>query len=170
MRYDQLIRLTAAVAFAVPLAACGEGSFIPTGPQAERESEPAAIIEASAIVEQADVPTVDPSRLTAAEIAKALGGPAACLFRYTPDGAPVVAVDATRAVVKVNGDMVILDAASGTDPRSGAKASSGPVAAAIDVLGRAGWGVPDELPEANLRFVIGEELNVGYAGYYDCGA
>ena len=66
--------------------------------------------------------------------------------------------------------MVILDAASGTDPRSGAKASSGPVAAAIDVLGRAGWGVPDELPEANLRFVIGEELNVGYAGYYDCGA
>ena len=161
----------------LPLAACGEGSFVPQGPRAERPSEPAEIVPASAVQKQADVPTVDPSRLSDGDILKALGptpGGDRCLFRYTPDGNPVVAVDlgpgggARRAVVKVNGDMVILDPATAEVP-GGVAMSAGPVRLAIAPGLKGGWGVPDDVREATLRFAVGDELDVGYSGYYGCG-
>ena len=160
-----------ATAFAVTLAGCGEGQLVPDGPLAELPVKAAEIVPASAIVEQADVPTVDPSRLEDADIAKAFGGPASCVFRYTPDGAPVVAFsdrsDGGTALVKVNGDLVVLDAAEPAAPATLA-AASGPVSLAMATTEAGGWGVSDGLLEADLRFVVGDELNVGYGGYTDC--
>ena len=162
-----------ALAVALPLTACGEGEFIPERPLAELPVEAAEIVPASAIVEQADVPTVDPSRLEDVDIAKAFGGPASCVFRYTPDGAPVVAFsdrsDGGAALVKVNGDLVVLNAAEPVAPATLA-AASGPVSLALATSSTVGWGVSDDLLEADLRFVVGDELNVGYGGYTDCAA
>lgn len=156
---------------ALPLAACGEGEFIPDGPLAERPVEAAEIVQASAIVEQADVPTVDPSRLEDVDIAKAFGGPASCVFRYTPDGAPVVAfsdrTDGAAALVKVNGDLVVLDVPQ-SETDVGLEAGTGPVRLALAPGGENRWGVPETLAEADLRFAIGDELDVGYGGYTDC--
>lgn len=162
---------TFVVLFALPLAACGEGEFVPDGPLAERSVEAAEIVQASAILEQADVPTVDPSRLEDVDIAKAFGGPASCVFRYTPDGAPVVAfsdrTDGAAALVKVNGDLVVLDVPQ-TGTGAALAAGTGPVRLALAPVGESGWGVPESLTAADLRFAIGDELDVGYGGYTDC--
>ena len=150
------------------LAACGEGQFIPDGPLAERPIAAAEIVPATAIVARADVPTVDPSRLEDVDIAKAFGGPATCEFRYTPDGAPVVAFGGSAggtALIKVNGDLVLLDPE--TAPNS-VTAASGPVRLAMTPGATDGWGVPNDLRNATVRFAIGDELDVGYSGYTDC--
>ena len=155
-----------ALALVLSLAACGEGAFVPDGPLAELPVEPAEIVPAAAIVERADVPTVDPSRLEDADIAKALGGPASCVFRYTPDGAPVVAFAAAdRAVMKINGDLVVLDVAAAS---AAIAAASGPIALGLAIGGEGGWGVPETVREADLRFTVADQLDVAYSGYTDC--
>ena len=133
-------------------------------------------MSASVILDQADVPTVDPSWLEDVDIAKAFGGPPSCVFRYTPDGAPVVAFSSSlgaTALVKANGDLVILDGTNGTAGNA-IVAASGPVRLVVNAGGGGGCGegggrgAPDDLREAQLRFAIGDDFEVGYDGHTDC--
>ena len=69
--------------------------------------------------------------------------------------------------MKVSGDLVVLDGTDGTAENAIA-AASGPVRLAVDAGEGHGWGVPDDLWEAQLRFAIEDDLDAGYVGYTDC--
>lgn len=126
----------------------------------------------------ANLPTVDPSTMNDAEIRKIIGSRAYCAFRYTSTGKPVAVVGLDQGgrlelgVLKLDGSLVTLapdpDAAS---RRTGDFAlAAGPVRLGIHAD-------PQELSsarqaagqvEADMRFEIGEELDVGYRGYLEC--
>lgn len=167
--------LAGAVLSAALLAACGQNEAPDDAPAPSPEIvrvEPAAQALAGAHVR-----TLDPATMSDAEILKVVGPRPHCIFRYTGSGKPVLAagVDAAGSpeigVVKLNGKLVSLQpdrAATGLKP-GGFVLAADPVRLRVQpdrpVKPVAG---PGERTEAELLFQVGQELTVGYGGYFEC--
>lgn len=124
------------------------------------------LVDAALIVGGAHVPSLDPATMHDAEIERVIGGGPRCIFRYTSGGKPVLAIPArpaagAAAVIKLNGDLVALQ-------RTGRRAfASRPVSLTLSDLAETD-GRRDRLRPATLVFRVGEDLQVGYGGYYSC--
>ena len=153
------------VAAPAVLAGCGESAAPDDVVNPPRAEEIAPIVPAGEAVSGADVPTLDPATMVDAEIAKVLGGPPGCTFRYTSAGKPVLALGAGNGPIagamKLNGKMLKLSATSSEGTYRGEEP---PVRFSMTAEGdpRSGF------VEAEMDFEIGDQLRVGYRGYFEC--
>lgn len=154
------------------LAGCGESSAPDDDLTAIRAPEIVQIMPASEALAGAHVPTLDPATMNDAEIEKALGAGPHCEFRYTSEGKPVLAWEASRnsagkGVVKLNGYLVVLRSAAASDEVVLA-AEQVRWSVARDREDR-DEGFPNEREgEATAVFEVEGKLKVGYSGYYQC--
>ncbi|MCJ8519762.1 hypothetical protein ABID21_002503 [Pseudorhizobium tarimense] len=153
------------VAAPAVLAGCGENAAPDDMVNPPRAEEVAPIVPASEAVSGADVPTLDPATMVDAEIAKVLGGPPGCTFRYTSAGNPVLALGAgdgpITGAMKLAGKMIRLSA---TVAEGGVRAEDPPVRISVNPEGDPRGGSV----EAEMVFEIGDQLRVGYGGYLQC--
>lgn len=157
------------------LAGCGESATPDDAVEAIRPPGIARVRSAREAVEGARIRTLDPGTMNDAQITRAIGPGPRCQFRYTSAGKPVLAMAvsaggvARQAVLKVNGDLVLLAPVEGGRQPAGAtvlaadpiRVSIRPVADGREAEGR---------QEAEMIFEIGEQLRVGYRGYLGCPA
>jgi hypothetical protein len=163
------------------LVGCAENEVPDDALQSIHAPEVARIVPAKEALAGAHIPTVDPATMHEAEIRKALESGPRCDFRYTTRGNPVLAFtlqrngEAHAGVVKLNGHLVVLQAASST----GAVDGNGEFLLRADPVQMA--VIPDaekqvierrnvRREEANALFKVGERLRVGYRGYLDCAS
>lgn len=140
-----------------------------------RAEEIKRIMTAEEALAGADLAKIDPAPLLEAEIRKAIGQGARCEFRYTGNGKPVLAVGQTEgarpdAIVKLNGRLVALRTAS--PPNDGSiSVVAEPVRMAVQAGKEDGPADGDRIRsrEATGILEVGEQLKVGYRGYWDCG-
>lgn len=129
----------------------------------------APLATASEALTGAHIPTLDPAPLNGAEIADAIGDVPRCDFRYTRDGAPVVAFENASdrtGVVELNGKRIELSVIRDGD---GIQLVADPIRLIMNAApGFTLDGMPHEVTEAELIFEIGDELRVGYVGYLSC--
>ncbi len=161
------------------LAGCAENDAPDDDLKAIRPPEIARIMPAGEALVGAHVPTLDPSTMNDAEIAKSLPEGPRCDFRYTTAGAPVLAVRmepsgaALSAIVKLNGQLVPLEPAreeAGKPPVDRLLIASEPVRIMIqpDAPGTKMARNGVQRREANMIFEVGQGLRAGYRGYLDC--
>ena len=161
-------RLTlSAAALAALLAAACDNRPPPDDRVGAPPPQTARLVSAEEVLAGANVPTLDPATMDAAEIARVLGPGPRCEFRYVSGGKPVLAVAAapdaaSAAVIKLNGDLVALTA---SDPRT---FGAGPVRLRLSDLPEAADAGRDGPSPATLTFRAGQDLQVGYGGYYVC--
>lgn len=157
---------------ALLLTACGDPAPGEGVKKPLMSDPPPEIIGAREAVNTPDIPTIDPQTLVAAEIEKVLGAGPRCLFAYTAESPPVVALRVTgdtagQGVVKVHGRLVKLAAQ---------RAEAGGFALSADGLSIkiepavAGDAMPTEFREADMLFELEQGLRVGYRGWYRCTA
>lgn len=131
--------------------------------------EPAPIATSDEAILGAHIPTLDPGPLSEAEITNALGEVSYCSFRYTKDGAAIVAfgnVANGNGVVALNGYRVILTA---TDANEGISMSAGQIRLTMSPEAPLRFdGTPISTIDSELVFSIGDQLRVGYVGYVRC--
>jgi len=162
-------RLTSIAPLAAALLIAGCGDRPAPDDRVGPPPEPTApkLVDAASVVGGAHVPSLDPATMHEAEIERVIGGGPRCVFRYTSGGKPVLAIAATPAaaaagVIKLNGDLIALQ-------RTAADTfASGPVTLTLSDLPEADGGGPEEPRPATMVFRVGEELRVGYGGYYNC--
>jgi hypothetical protein len=173
MRRHALLGL-AGLALAMGLAGCKDSERPGAELQPGRAQEEARIVPVEEALAGAHLPTLDPATMSDAEIRKALPSEAHCDFHYTSTGKPVLALEplsgggAAHGVVKLNGNLVLLEPAA--DQQSGAPAgevrlAAGEVRTTITSLGEDAGG---SRREARMVFEVGDALRVGYLGYYGC--
>ena len=139
--------------------------------QPVRKPEP-PIEESSAgeAARRAELATTDLESLTDPELQRMLGAGPVCRFAYAPDDATVAAAtapgaDVSRGVIKLHGRLVPMTVRYQTPAGGGFELSSDDVVVvAVPYEGAAGGDARDA--EARLR--IGDELAVGYGGFYEC--
>lgn len=129
------------------------------------------VVSAREAVATPDIPTIDPQTLDTAEIEKVLGAGPRCLFAYTAESAPVVALELTgdkagQGVLKIHGRLVKL-AARRTEA-GGFDLSAEGMSVSIQPAKGAGDAMPTELTEADMLFELEQGLRVGYRGWYRC--
>lgn len=156
-----------AAALAALLAAACDNRPPPDDKVGAPPPHAARLVSADEALAGANVPTLDPATMDAAEVARVLGPGPRCEFRYVSGGKPVLAIAAApdaaaAAVVKLNGDLVALTA---SDPRT---FGAGPVHLRLSDLPEAADAGRDRPRPATLTFRAGQELQVGYGGYYVC--
>ncbi len=144
-----------------------------------RAPEIARLVAAEEALASAEVAKLDPATMTDAELRQALGTGPLCLFRYTSSGKPVLAVGARSngsplgGVVKLNGNLVRLDATATEDPggADSLRLAAGPIRIAVtpDRGEGAEEGDGARRREADMVFEVGESLRAGYRGYLRCG-
>jgi hypothetical protein len=123
------------------------------------------------VLSGADIPTLDPATMTRAEVERVLGNGPTCEMRYVSTGKPILAVTPAGAprpagVVKLNGGLIVLQRAA-TSTGSGYVA--GPMSLMFRQLDSREMGAADRGPvEAELVLRIGQDLEVGYKGYFAC--
>lgn len=168
-RFPQAPWMRVALLFAVGvLAGCAEDVAPDDKTQSLRTPNIPEIVPANEVLSGAHVPGLDPATMNGAEIAKALGEGPRCEFRYTSSGRPVLAVQATpdiaaaSAVVKLNGDLVVLETSS---TEAGLVLIAEPVRLAVEPEP---GGEDDSEREASVLFEVADSLRVGYRGYYEC--
>jgi hypothetical protein len=160
------------------LGGCGESDAPDDKIQPVHAPEVRRVLPAEEAIAGAQLPTLDPVTLVEAEIADAIGTGPRCEFRYTGAGGPVVAMsmagdgEATRGVVGLNGNLVLLEPAQ--DDAGGRQAAfrlrAGPIRAAVapDPDDQAEELKGARRREADMVFEIGDSLRAGYRGYLDC--
>jgi hypothetical protein len=135
-----------------------------------RPAPPVEVMPAGEAVRRAELATTDLESLTAADLQRVLGSGPVCRFSYGPGQAPVAAaaapgVDASGGVIKLHGRLVPMNVRYETRAGDGFELSGGDVTVtAVAYEGTAGRDVRDG--EARLR--IGQDLEVGYSGFYEC--
>jgi hypothetical protein len=140
-------------------------------------------VDAGEVLSRAEIPSLDPTTLAEAEIEAVVTSDRPCEFRYTSAGRPVLVVgtgpggEPARAVVKLVGDIVALEPAATGDGASAAEPQQRTIRVSA---GRIALSVTPEPPadavqegvtrrQANMIFRVGDEFEVGYRGYFDCG-
>lgn len=161
-RLQSRCSLRAALAGALGfLAACGAGEAPDDELAAIHAPQSAELAPAAKALAGAYVPHLDPANMNDAEIRKVLGAGSHCTFGYTSDGKPVLGVQwpasgaGAKGAVKLNGHLVALSGA----------AKDGALELSAD---RVRMTLVPEGSEAVLLFEVGDELRVGYRGYYTC--
>jgi len=132
------------------------------------EDEP-QVASAAEVLEGVRVATLDPAKLTAAEIGEVLDDDGLCVFRYTSESEPALAFapnaeGGEAGVIKLNGDLVPMSAAS-DDGMPAFEAGEIRIALSSEQQAQ-GWDADQN--EATMIFAIGERLRVGYGGYINC--
>ncbi|MGE0370685.1 MAG: DUF6692 family protein [Gammaproteobacteria bacterium] len=163
------------------LAACDQDDAPDDVIQHPQASGIARIASADEALANAQIARLDPATMNDAEIRKAVGTGPRCVFRYTSEGKPVLAVSSQPdgsprvGVVKLNGYLVRLDAAADEEPaRAGdtLRVIAGPIRMTIspDPREAAADGNGVQHRETDMVFEIGESLRVGYHGYVGCAS
>jgi len=156
---------------ALLLTACGD----PAPGEAVKEplmsGPPPKVVSASEAVSTPDIPTIDPQTLDDAEIEKVLGAGPRCIFAYTAESPPVVALevagqDAGQGVVKIHGRLVKL--AAQRVEAGGFALSGDSMSIRIEPAAGKGDAMPNDLTEADTLFELEQGLRVGYRGWYRC--
>lgn len=147
----------------------------------EMAPEPAPeIVPASVAVSRSAVPTIDPGALDEAEIAKVLPPGPRCAFSYTAAGHPVLAAAPlpdgahTRAVVKINGRLVVLEAEAGNIEALQRRTVFAADGMRLTVTPRRENGEGERSSglgrwNTDMLFELDEGLSAGYGGWYRCG-
>ncbi|MCF6369958.1 DUF6692 family protein [Rhizobium halophilum] len=156
------IALAALVAAATLLSACGDDVADDVlDPRSGHQV--ATVVPASAAIANAVIGALDPATMVDAEMQKVLGGPATCSFHYTSFGQPVAALRAdsndepASGVVKLNGHLIEMQTTRAEDSIN---MTAGDIRLAIAPQG--------DGEEAKMVFEIGQDMKVGYRGYYRC--
>jgi hypothetical protein len=131
---------------------------------------PAEEMPAREAVRTADLATTDVESMTDAEFQRMLGSGPVCRFAYAAGDAAVAAATApgagaSRGVIKLHGRLVPMNVRYETSGGQGFELSSDDVTLVASPYERAAGG---DAREANALLRIGSELEVGYAGFYEC--
>jgi hypothetical protein len=137
---------------------------------APRPPLPAEEAPASEAVRSADRAKTDLEPLTDAEVRRIVGSGSVCRFNYAPDDAPVAVATSPgagtgRGVIKLHGRLVAMTVRYPTTPTDGFELSSDEVTVLASPYEPATAG---DTREGEARLQIGEELAVGYGGFYGC--
>ncbi|BAP79898.1 V-type H(+)-translocating pyrophosphatase [Pseudomonas sp. MT-1] len=156
---------------ALLLTACGDPAPGEGVKKPMMSGPPPEVVGAREAVGTPDIPTIDPQTLDAAEIEKVLVAGPRCLFAYTAESPPVVALRVTgdsagQGVVKVHGRLVKL-AAQRADAGGFALSADG-MSVKIQPADAGDEARPTELREADMLFELEQGLRVGYRGWYRC--
>jgi hypothetical protein len=141
------------------------------GVQPARKPEPPPEeMPASEAVRTADLAKTDLEPITDAGLRRMLGSGQVCRFAYAPDGPPIAAATApgagaSRGVIKLHGRLVPMNVRYQTLVGDGFELSSED----LRVTAAAYEGTAEsEAREADARLQIGNDLEVGYGGFYEC--
>lgn len=158
---------------ALLLTACGDPAQ-GEGVEKPLMSDPSPeVVGAREAVNTPDIPTIDPQTLEAAEVDRVLGTGPRCIFAYTAESPPVVALQSTgnnvgQGVVKIHGRLVKLAAQRA---QAGGFALNGDgLSVKIQPANAGDEARPTELREADMLFELEQGLRVGYRGWYRCTA
>lgn len=158
---------------ALLLTACGDPAPGEGVKEPLMSGPPPEVVGAREAVNMPDIPTIDPQTLDAAEIDKVLGAGPRCIFAYTAESPPVVALQVTgdnagQGVVKIHGRLVKLAALRAETGGFALKGDG--MSIHIDPAATADDPRPTELREADMLFELEQGLRVGYRGWYRCTA
>ncbi len=124
----------------------------------------------------AELAGVDPAGMTPEDIEAALASDAACAFRRTNEGAPVLAMAGESGAIKLSGTLVSLtaDAPAAVDTLAdGARLTAEGTEITVMPDPGAEWTDTDDnlrRAEAEMVFHLERGLTVGYRGFLDCAA
>ncbi|HEV7346613.1 MAG TPA: hypothetical protein VGN60_13375 [Devosia sp.] len=156
----------------VLLAGCAQNDVPEAVISPATETAMPQLVSAAELIEAADVPTIDPHTLRYPMIEAVIGSGPFCAFHYTREGDPVLGISpgpldgAPAGVVMLNGDLLALEAAPAT---LGLVLSAGAIRFTILAEdGESATLAPSPLEEATMLFEVGDQLLVGYGGYYGC--
>ena len=141
------------------------------GGQPTRKPEPSAEeMPAREAARTADLATTDLESMTDAELRRMLGSGPICRFAYAAGDAAVAAATAPgagagRGVIKLHGRLVPMNVRYQTLAGEGFELSSEDVTVVASPYEGAEGGEPRE---ADARLRIGNDLEVGYGGVYEC--
>lgn len=140
------------------------------GREARDRESPAEVMPAGEAARSANVATTDLESLTDAEVQRMLGSNPVCRFAYAAGNAAVAAatvpgVDASRGVIKLHGRLVPMTVRYPTSAGEGFELSSDDVR--VVVLPYEGIDAR-AAREGEARLQIGDALDVGYGGFYEC--
>lgn len=141
------------------------------GVQPTSKPEPLAEeMPAREAVRTADLATTDLESMTDAELQRMLGSGPVCRFAYAAGDAAVAAATApgagaSRGVIKLHGRLVPMNVRYETSAGEGFELSSDDVTVVASPYEGAAGGDPRE---ADARLRIGNDLEVGYGGVYEC--
>lgn len=164
-------RTAAALLLGLLLAGCSRSDAPDDAADARLGEHVARLLPAAEVLAGANVPTLDPHTMADVEIEKVIGPAPHCTFRYTSTGDPVLGVTqaargetAAAGVVKLDGDLVALEA---VPAEGGIQLAADPIRLSLVADGDAAMAAPSQ-GEATLILEVGEDLRVGYRGYYAC--
>ncbi|MCB1342719.1 MAG: DUF305 domain-containing protein [Pseudooceanicola sp.] len=124
--------------------------------------ETAQIVDADAALASEVPSTIAPEFLDPEAIAAAFPEGASCLFRYTGDSPAVLAIgtgrSGTSALVKVSGDLVLLDGVQSGG--TGRDFASGPLAVSVEPTGDASLH--------DMAITSGKAYKAGFRGWFTC--
>jgi len=154
------------------LAGCSRNDAADDAVNPRVGSSIARVVPAAEILAGANIPTLDPHTMADAQIEEVISTGLRCAFHYTSSGDPVLGIaseaaqSAPAGVVMINGNLVALQTAP-------AEAGLVLVADEIRFTVTSGNGdsttpSPSSLEDATLVMQVGDQLNVGYRGYYGC--
>ena len=135
-------------------------------------SEPAEIVALDRALSTAEITTLDPQFLGDEQIGQLFPNGPTCVFRYTADSRPVLAIGnvdgATAGLIKISGDLVQLPA-SETSGVASAFASAGLMIRlqAVDETALPNDGRARQV-DADMLLKLDDDLSAGYRGYFDC--
>jgi hypothetical protein len=168
----------AALLLIAALSGCGESDAPDDKIDPARAPEIVRIVSAEEALAGAVVAKLDPETMNDAELREGVGIEPRCEFRYTRAGRPVLAAGMkpneppARGIVKLNGSMIVLDAASpdgAAEPSGAFRLVAGPIRIAVTPHGEPEEGRDGVLHrDATLVFEVDRSLRVGYRGYLDC--
>ncbi|MBB4054067.1 hypothetical protein GGR20_003743 [Devosia subaequoris] len=162
----------ALLAVTVLLTGCSRNDAADDAVNPRVGSSVARLVSAAEILAGANIPTLDPHTMADAQIKEIIGAGPRCAFHYTSSGDPVLgtarepAQDVPAGVVMLNGNLVALQSAP---------AEAGLVLVADEIRftitsgnGDSTTPSPSSMEDATLVMHIGDQLTVGYRGYYGC--
>ena len=144
----------------------------------EPQDTTAEIVSADEAIHSSNITMLDPAEMNRAEIEKALGRAAGCDFSYTRAGTPILSVrepalgaSETLAVVKLNGELVLLHPERPFVPNEElAVAADGMRMIVTPLVDAEARRNPFLTANAQMIFELDEGLRVGYRGFYSCDA
>jgi hypothetical protein len=140
------------------------------GPPTSKPEPTAEEMPAREAARTADLATTDLESMTDAELQRMLGSGPVCRFAYAAGDASVAAATApgagaSRGVIKLHGRLVPMNVRYESSASEGFKLSSDEVTVVASPYDRAAGG---DAREANALLRIGNDLEVGYGGFYEC--
>lgn len=135
-----------------------------------KPAPPAAEMAAREAVRTANLATTDLESVTDAELQGMLGSGPVCRFAYAAGAAAVAAATAPgagagRGVIKLHGRLVPMNVQYETSAGEGFELSSDDVTVVASPYEQSSG---DDAREANAWLRVGDDLEVGYGGFYEC--